>query len=385
MTWHDSDDKSAKTDQSDNDDVWNRHKKRQSQGPPDLDKLFSDFFAKLGRLFGGGGRSNHAGGQGSSSYFAAAGFIILLVLWGIAGFFIVDPAEQAVITRFGQYETTVGPGPHWIPQLIERKSVVNVQQVHTFSYDADMLTKDKNIVTVSIAIHYRIADPKAYLFNVVSPEESLHQATASALRQVIGTTTLDEVITTGRAAVRQHVTEQLDKILALYRSGLMVTDVTLQPARAPEAVKAAFDDAIKALEDEQRFINQAQAYARDVIPKAEGQAKRLLAEARAYKTRVVLQAKGDTARYLALLPSYQAAPKLLRMRLYMDTMQSVLGKSQTVLVNLKKGRPLLYLPLDKLKQGSASDAVVAAEESVANTDTAKPTNVVERGGYFSED
>lgn len=378
MSWHESDDKSSKPDE---DDVWKRHQKRGSTAPPDLDKLIGQFF---GKLFGGK-PSFGSGDNVASKAWLPLILAAVVLIWAVSGIFIVDPAEQAVELHFGRYVRTVGPGPHWIPRIINQKKVVNIQQVHTFSYDADMLTKDKNIVSVSVAVHYRINNTKDYLFNVVNPEASLHQATASALRQVVGTTTLDKIITTGRAVVRTDVMTQLQAIMQRYKSGLLVTDVTMQPARAPEAVKAAFDDAIKALEDEQRFINQAQAYARDVVPKSEGQAKRLQAEAKAYKAKVVFQAQGDTARFLALLPQYHAAPKMLRQRLYIETMQQVLSHNQKVYVGLRKSQPLMYLPLDKLLQQQeedAPDAVKSTQASMVNNDS--DTSLPTRGGYFSE-
>jgi len=188
----------------------------------------------------------------------------------------VHPAENGVIQRFGRYVKTVTAGPHWIPRFIETKRIVNVEKISNFSYHAQMLTKDENIVSVAVAIKFRISNASDYLFNVVNPQTTLIQATASALRQVIGHTTLDEVLTTGRDVVRQHVQEQVEKILEIYQAGVLVVDVDLQQAKAPEEVKAAFDDAIKAQEDEQRYVNEAQAYSRGVVPIAEGHAKRVI-------------------------------------------------------------------------------------------------------------
>jgi len=290
-------------------DPWGRGKKK--QGPPDLDEALRQFQRKLKSLFGGKG-SLSKGGGGAKGGAISLGFIgiLVLVVWLVSGIFIVSPAEEASILRFGKYYGTVGPGPHWIPRFIDTKYVVNVQKVSNFSYTALMLTKDENIVSVSVAIQYRIQNLRDYLFNLVNPRESLQQATASSLRQVIGHTSLDDILTVGREKVRGNVSVLINKLLDIYQTGLIVTDVVMQPAKAPEEVKAAFDDAIKAQEDEQRFINHAQAYVRGVIPIAQGKAKRILQEANAYRKQVVLKAKGDVARFNFILPQYVRAPKV---------------------------------------------------------------------------
>ncbi len=281
-------------------------------------------------------------------------FAVLAVLWVVAGIFVVSPAQRAVVLRFGQYTETVGPGPHWIPAMIDSEQKVNVQQVSNFNYSAEMLTTDENIVSVSLAVQYRIDFPKNYLFNVVDPVESLQQATASALRQVIGQTTLDDVLTTGRAQVRDEVAQLLNKMLVRYKTGILVTDVTLQPAKPPEEVTSAFDDAIKAREDEQRYINQAQAYAKKVIPVAQGQASRLTQEAQAYKTNVVLNAKANVASFLSILPEYQLAPVVTKDRIYLDAMQAVFGHSSKIFIDAKNGHNMLYLPLNQIMQAEKS-------------------------------
>lgn len=324
-------------------DPW-KPSSRSPQTPPDLEEMLKKFFKRINNTF-----KNGQNGSGTTkSKYINSSFIggIVLLLWFLSGIFIVDPAEQAVILLFGKYRTTLGPGPHWIPRLIESAYIVNEQQILTYSYESQMLTKDENIVSVALAIQYRINNAKNYLFNVINPGSSLQQATASALRQVIGRTTLDDVLTRGRERVRQEVTTQLNNILARYQTGLLVTDVAMQPARAPDEVKEAFDDAIKAQEDEQRFINQAQAYAMQVIPTAKGQAQRIAADAKAYKEQVVLNAKGNVATFLALLPEYQKAPEVTRQRLYLDTIESVLMATSKVLVN-SNGNNLFYLPFDK--------------------------------------
>jgi membrane protease subunit HflK len=364
---------------NDQKDPWTGKPKK--DGPPDLEAALRQFKKKLIALLGNKKPSNQSGSSSSGDkddkplftftrnrIFALAGLIVLVwILWGI---FIVGPAEQAVILRFGQYTGTVGPGPHWIARGIEDAYIVNEQRIATYSYDAEMLTKDENIVSVAVAVQYRIDNARDYLFNVVKPNESLQQATASALRQVIGQTNLDQVLTSGREQIRQQVQTQITATLSRYKTGLLVTDVAMQPARAPDEVKEAFDDAIKAQEDEQRFENQAQSYAMQVVPIAVGQAKRLIAEANAYQQQVVLHAQAETAPFLALLPEYKKAPAIMRERIYLETLQKVFTDTNKVLVDTN-GNNMFYLPLDKLVpppiKPAASPIVATAAATTAAT------------------
>jgi modulator of FtsH protease HflK len=316
--------------------------------PPDLDEAIKKFQQKLKRSLGVG-----KGGGGSSSsdannwFLAGIVFIVALILWGLSGIFIVDPAERAVILRFGKYIETVGPGPHWIPRFIESKVVKNVERLSDYSYSAQMLTKDENIVSVSLVVQYRIGDLEDYLFNVSDPQESLQQATASALRQVVGHTSLDQIITEGREVWGRNVEQLLVSILTSYKAGIKISSVSPQPARAPEKVQDAFDDAIKAQEDEKRFKNKAEAYAATFVPVAEGKSKRILADSQAFATQVVLKARGDVAEYLAILPEYLKAPVVTSERMYIDTMQLILSQTSKVLIEAKSGN-LFYMPLDKI-------------------------------------
>ncbi len=344
MGWNEPDKENGK-------DPWNG----KSQQPPDLDEAIKQLKMKLNKFFN---KSKRGGGQNTSSdrpftpspqgekLFAFSIVSLLVVLWALSGIFIVDPAEQAVIMRFGKYVRTVGPGPHWIPRLVESKSVLNVERVSDYSYSAQMLTKDENLVSVAVAVQYRIGDLEDYLFNVADVEESLKQATSSALRQVVGTTTLDQLITEGRDAWGASVHDSLVKILALYQTGIVIVNISPQPARAPENVQDAFDDAIKAQEDERRFTEQAGAYAARVIPIAEGQATRIMEEAKAYEQQVVLNATGETAEFLQLLPEYARNSFVLQERMYLNTMEHILQKSTKVVVD-GKSNSLLYLPIDK--------------------------------------
>ncbi len=325
--------------------------------PPDLDEALKRLQSKLKKTFMGGSRKQDDGpsdvNAGNGGLLAAVIFFGAFILWALSGIFIVDPAEQAAILRFGKYVETVGPGPHWIPRLISSKVVLNVDSVSNYSYSAQMLTKDENLVSISLVVQYRIGDLQDYLFNVADPLEGLKQATSSALRQVVGTTTLDQLITEGREAWGRSVQETLVKTLDIYKTGIIIVNVAPQPARAPESVQDAFDDAIRAQEDKKRFIGQAEAYEARVVPIAEGNAKRIFAEAKAYAEQVVLRATGDAAEFLALLPEYVRSPAVTGQRMYLDTMQEVLSQSSKIVVDGKAGN-LLYLPLDKLALSSSS-------------------------------
>lgn len=323
--------------------------------PPDLDEALKRIHAKLKQAFFGKANSskNDSSNGSSAGLLVLAGVCLAFIVWVLSGIFIVDPAEQAVILRFGRYVETVGPGPHWIPRIISSKVTVNVDRVLDYSYSAQMLTRDENLVAVSLAVQYRISDLEHYLFNVANPEESLQQATSSALRQVVGTTTLDQIITEGREVWGNSVQDTLVKTLDIYKTGISIVNVSPQPARAPESVQDAFDDAIKAQEDEKRFKEQAYAYAAKVIPIAEGNASRIEQEAQAYSKQLVLKAEGEVAGFLALLPQYKAEPAITSERMYLETMQKVLQNSTKIIVDSKAGN-LLYLPLDKIMNDQSS-------------------------------
>ena len=325
--------------------------------PPDLDEALKRIKANLKKLLMkpklGGDSNGPFSGKSPLKNREETGLYVLMLLglmgflWALSGIFIVDPAEQAAILRFGRYIETVGPGPHWIPRFIESKEVRNVERVADYSYSAQMLTKDENLVSVAVAVQYRIGDLQEYLFNVADAEEGLRQATSSALRQVVGTTTLDQLITEGRDAWGSSVQDSLIRILASYKIGIAIVNVSPQPARAPENVQDAFDDAIKAQGDEKRFKEQAGAYAARVIPIAEGNAKRISEEAKAFALQVVLKATGETAEFLQLLPQFEMAPYVLQERMYLDMMTHVLQKSTKIVVD-QKSNQMFYLPLDKI-------------------------------------
>jgi membrane protease subunit HflK len=334
---------------SGNQDPWSG-----KQQPPDLEEALKKLQKKLSAfLFGkkkflGGVHNFKPKNQlPSSSPVMAWGIgLIIFIFWLLSGIFIVQPAEQAAILRFGRYVETVGPGPHWIPSIFYKKIVLNVDRVSDYSYSGQMLTKDENLVEVSIVVQYRIADLSSYLFNVADPEESLRQATSSALRQVVGTTTLDQLITAGREVWGSQVQESLVKILDRYKTGIQIIGVAPQPARAPKYVQSSFDDAIKAQEDERRFIEQARAYEAKVVPIADGNAKRITQEAEAFAKQVVLNAQGETAEFLQLLPQYMQAPQITSERMYIETLQKIMSENPKVFVDAKN-TPAMYLPFMK--------------------------------------
>lgn len=359
------------------------HSGRQ-EGPPDLAHLFKKIFGKF---------NQRSPGQSDSSQhlppgrFAGLLVLVLIAIWAVAGIFLVSPAEQSVILRFGQYARTVGPGPHWIPALFERHYTVNIQRVESFPYESEMLTQDGNIVSVKIQVQYRIADLKDYLFSVVSPVMTLHQAASSALRQIVGQMNLDPILTTGREELAQRVTSLLQQTLSSYQSGIEVREVTLQSSKPPEAVTVAFDDVIKATEDEKRYINQAEAYAKKRVLIAQGDVSRIQQEADAYRYSTIAQATGATARYLALLKPYQQAPGITRERLYLETVTEVLKNTHNIIVN-GGGNNVLYLPLEQLlRQSSAANTPASAEQSPAvvpaadgGEQSARPSYPTDGGG-----
>ena len=348
-------------------------------GPPDLDELLGKLQRRLQGLFRGGGRGSGAGGGGPpggggrtlrSLGSRGVGIVVVLILlgWGLAGIYIVEPAEEGVVLRFGHYHATTGPGPHWAPYLIDSVEKVNVEQIRRaeIGYRSDagdqsvppeslMLTRDENIVDVGFAVLYRIKDARNYLFRVRDPDLSLRQATESAIREVVGRNVMDFVLTDGRAVVAEQVRELTQEILDRYETGLLVASVNMQKAQPPNQVRDAFSDAVKAREDEERYKNEARAYAAEILPRARGDANAMLQQAEGYKQRVINEAQGDASRFTSVLDEYSKAPGVTRQRLYLDAMQNVLGNSTKVLLDVEGGNNLLYVPLDKLLTGSARD------------------------------
>jgi membrane protease subunit HflK len=329
-----------------NNDPW-KNKGGRDQGPPDLDEVFKNILNKFGKFGGGkGSSSSNGGGMGALGTSIIAG--ILVIIWVISGFYTIREAERGVVLRFGEFSQFVDPGLRWKPTFVDTVIPVDVQTIHSMPSAGSMLTEDENVVRVEMEVQYRILEPYKYSFAVTSPEESLSQAFDSAIRYVVGHSTMDDVLTGGREVARQSVRDELQSIIEPYDMGLAIVDMNFKDARPPEEVKAAFDDAIAAQEDQQRFINEAQAYSREIEPRARGQVNRMAQEAQAYKEKMTLKAQGEVARFEELLPQYTAAPEVTRSRIYLDTLEYVYSTTSKILVDTKGSGNMLYLPLDKI-------------------------------------
>src|SRR5690606_12437179 len=320
----------------------------QGSGPPDLDAALKKLREKFGRFSGGAGSGSGGSGTGGFEFLPIL-LLLLVAIWALSGIYQVDEKERAVVLRFGKVVDTVGPGLHWNPPLVDSVTVVRVTEERQYQNDARdlMLTQDENIVDLQLVVQYNIADPKAFVLNVRDPEISLRHATNSALRHVVGSTKLDAVISSGREQVGVEVKERVQSYLDNYETGINVVKVNIQDAKPPSQVKAAYDDVIKAREDQERVVSEAQSYANGVIPEARGFAQRIIEEANGYKARVVAEAEGEAARFENLLSEYQKAPEVTRQRLYLDAMQAVMSNSSKVMVGAENGSNIFYLPLDK--------------------------------------
>jgi len=350
--------------------------------PPDLDEVLKGLQDKLSRLLGlgssGGSGSSQAPGQLAGLLVAVA-----LGLWALTGIYLVDEGSRGVVTRFGAYADTTLPGLHWhYPAPIEKVEVVNIEQQRFLEIgyrsggrqqsqgsvpkEALMLTQDENIIDIRLAVQYQIKDAQAYLFNVADPDVTLKQVIESAQRAVIGKNTMDFVLTEGRSNIADEIKAEIQQTLDEYQTGISVSNVNLVDAQPPDEVQNAFEDAIKAREDEQRLKNEAEAYANEVVPKARGAAARLLEESEAYKQKAIARAEGEASRFMQLLAEYEKSPDVTRERLYLDAMQEVLGQTGAVVVDVKNSNNMLYLPIDKLQHsGSATPAVREPEASAS--------------------
>jgi modulator of FtsH protease HflK len=375
------------------------------KGPPDLDEAIRTLQEKLGKIFGGGGGGGDGNNGGAPSQFNPANIIknlgyvagIAIGLWGLTGFYIVDEGNHGVETRFGRYIGTTQSGLNWhIPAPFERVDIVNVKKnrvievgfssrsaEQSVANDALMLTKDENIVDVRLGVQYQIKDAKDFMFNVANPEATLIQVTKSAERSVIGSSTMDFVLTEGRSEIVTRIKKEIQNVLDSYKSGLQVTSVNLQDAQPPEQVQNAFADAIKAREDQQRLINEAEAYSNAVVPEARGAAARKEQEAEGYKQQVIAQAEGETSRFTKLLGEYTKAPEVTKKRLYLESMETVLSSTSNVMIDVKAGNNVMYLPLDKImqqqqaQQPSISSNPVVSSDSNSNLRTSHSQAAVE--------
>jgi membrane protease subunit HflK len=322
-----------------------------NDGPPDLDEALRKLQEKFAGIFGGG--SGGKGGKGGSAGSLGMGGLLVLiaglvVVWAAMGFYTVNEQERVVVLRLGKYHDTVMPGLRWNPPLVDQRFAVNVTQVRSEEHRALMLTEDENIVEVGLKVQYRISDPRGYVLNVREPQTSLKHATEGALRHVVGTSEMHSILTEGRELLASDVQSRLQNYMDAYGTGLRISKVNVESTKAPSQVQAAFDDVIKAREDEQRVKNEAESYANGIVPEARGKAQRLLEEANAYREEVVAKAQGEASRFEQLLIEYQKAPVVTRERMYLDAVTVVMGNSTKVLMDVEGGNNIMYLPLDQL-------------------------------------
>ena len=343
-------------------DPWGGGRRGGDQGPPDIDEVIKNLSKKVNGLFGSdsGGSSGGGGNQAPSNM--SAGLLVGLVavaaiIWGFMGFYVVDEAERGVVLRFGKVlDATVAPGLHWNPPIVDEVNLVNVSELNAKTYEnRAMLTTDENIIDIDVTVQYVIQDPVDYVIAVQDPERSLDNAAESAIRHEVGSNFMDQILTTGREQMAAAVQDRLQEYMDNYNTGIRVARVNVVQAQPPDAVRPAFDDVIRAREDEQRAQNQAQQYANQRIPEARGEAQRQIEQANAYKQQAIAQAEGEASRFDQLLIEYQKAPEVTRQRLYIESLQDVMTASSKIMIDVEGGNNMLYVPLDKImEQNSAS-------------------------------
>jgi membrane protease subunit HflK len=364
----------------DDDQEPRRNDKRPSDGPPDLDQLWRDFNQRLNRLFGGkgGGRGGDSGGTPGDSRGASisAGIVAMVIffLWLVSGFFIVQEGQTGVVLTFGKLSHATSPGFNWRwPYPIQAHETVNVSQVRTvevgyrsnvrnkLAREALMLTDDENIIDIQFAVQYRLKDATDWVFNNREQEETVKQVAETAIREIVGKSKMDFVLYEGREKIAFDTLGLMQQILDRYRTGVMVTNVTMQAVQPPEQVQASFDDAVKAGQDRERQKNEGQAYANDVVPRARGAASRLLEESEGYRSRVVANAEGEASRFTKILAEYQKAPGVTRDRMYIEAMQQIFTSTTKVMVDTKSNNNMIYIPLDKLIAQTAAESTAAMQ------------------------
>ena len=353
---------------------------KNDQGPPDLDEAFKKLQNNLSQMFGG--KSGGSGGSGGGSSLKMnsgmiGGLIILAIVgWALSGVYTLDEKERGVVLRLGKVNDEILlPGLHWNPPIVDQVMFESVTDVKSIQHNSEMLTEDENIVKVNMQVQYVVSDVKEYLLRVSNPVQSLYQSTESALRHEVGSALMNDVLTSGRAELGIKVKERIQIYMNRYTTGIEVTQVVIDETAPPDAVRAAFDDVIKAREDEVREKNEATAYANQVVPEARGEAQRLVEQALGYQQRVVARARGEAARFNALYAEYELAPEVTRERLYLDTMEAVMSNSTKVMVDVEGGNNLLYLPLDKLINQTQNNSNSGYSTSVVpNTQSTNDNN-----------
>ena len=355
---------------NDNKDPWGRN-----DTPPEIDEVIKKVRQRIESIFGGGSSGDSSGG-GFSLKSLPLILGVLVLLWVGAGIYQVEQAERSVVLRLGKFQEIKGPGLRWNPPIIDAWEIVDVVRVRPHRHDALMLTKDENIVDVTVSIQYQIADPQKYVLDIRDADASLVQATESALRHVVGGSIMDDVLTTGRELIAQEVKTRLQRYLNKYNTGLEVVIVNIEDSSPPNQVQEAFDDVIKAREDEVRARNEAETYANGLVPEARGQAQRMLQDAEAYREQVISEAEGDATRFNLLLSEYQKAPDVTRNRLYLDSIQGVMSNSSKVMIDVEGGNNILYLPLDKIAESARGVESLNIPTTSGNTSISDLTNQV---------
>jgi membrane protease subunit HflK len=354
-----------------NQDPWGGRKK--NDGPPDLDEALKKFQNKVQDLFGKKG--GNGSGDGGDSFSGAPKFsapiagligVIAVVVYLAAGFYQLDAKEEAVVLRLGKFHSIEGSGLKWNPKLIDSVYVINTTEERNYITKGFMITKDISIVELPVTIQYNVNDVKKFVLSVRSPENSLKHATESAMRHVVGSTVLDSVLSEGRESIAVEVQRKLQEYLDNYGTGIKIVNVNVQQGNPPAEVQASFDDVVKAKEDRERLINEAERYANAVVPEAEGRAARIVETATGYREKVVSKAEGEAQRFMKLLVEYQKSPEVTRERLYIDAIETVMANSSKVLVDVEGGNNMLFLPLDKIissanSSGSASNDQISPD------------------------
>ncbi|WP_190600851.1 FtsH protease activity modulator HflK [Candidatus Vesicomyidisocius sp. SY067_SCS001] len=379
MAWNDNNNKNP----------WNGN----NQTPPELEKVIKDMKNKFDGFLNSKKSSNTITPKITSSGNFKYILILILFIWLLSGIYIIDPAEKGVILRFGAFQEETSQGPHWhIPYPIETLNRINVEQIRTseigyrntvnnnrrfggnVASESLMLTKDENMIEAKFAVQYKINNVQDYLFNVVKPDTTLRHVSESAIRQIVGQNTMDYILTEGRVNIADDIKIKSQSLLDKYKTGLLITTVNMQDAQPPEQVQSAFSDAVKAREDKQRLINEAQTYANDILPKSRGKAARMLEESKAYKSEIVSKSEGETSRFKQILAEYEKAPIVTKERLYRETMENVLATTSKVLVNSNTNN-MMYLPIDKLINTRQSNTHVTIQESSIKENNQGSSNV----------